>query len=137
MKRLYVLALAGLMAAGATGCAYTAKPDPQAQNRKVHHVVIVWLKRAGDEQLRQHYIQQSEGLAKLPGVLAYTVGTPAAIKRGRANTALDDSYDVAVSSIYESQQAYEAFLQNPEYLRLAQQELRPLVDKYKVYDFID
>ncbi|QSB00041.1 Dabb family protein [Methylomonas sp. EFPC1] len=137
MKCLYVLALAGLLAAGGTGCAYTAKPDQQAQNRKVHHVVIVWLKQAGDEQLRQHYIQQSAGLAKLPGVLAYDVGTPAAIKRGRANAALDESYDVAVSGIYESQQAYEAFLQNPEYLRVAQQVLRPLVDKYKIYDFIE
>lgn len=137
MKHLYAIALAGLLAAGGTGCAYNAKLDQQAQNRKVYHVVIVWLKHAGDEQLRQQYIQQSEGLAKLPGVLAYTVGTPAAIKRGRANTALDDSYDVAVSGIYESQQAYEAFLQNPEYLRVAQQVLRPLVDKYKIYDFIE
>ncbi|MGZ0078938.1 Dabb family protein [Methylomonas sp. BW4-1] len=137
MKRLYVLALAGLLAAGGTGCAYTAKPDQQAQNRKVHHVVIVWLKQAGDEKLRQQYIQDSAGLAKLPGVLAYDVGTPAAINRGRANAALDESYDVAVSGIYESQQAYEAFLQNPEYLRVAQQVLRPLVDKYKIYDFIE
>jgi quinol monooxygenase YgiN len=137
MKRLYAVALACLLASGGTGCAYNAKPDQHAQNRKVHHLVIVWLKQAGDEKLRQQYIQDSAGLAKLPGVLAYAVGTPAAINRGRSNAALDESYDVAVSSVYESQQAYEAFLKNPEYLRVAQQLLRPLVDKYKVYDFIE
>ncbi|AMK75255.1 MULTISPECIES: Dabb family protein [Methylomonas] len=137
MKRLYPVALAGLLAASGTGCSYHAKAEHNLRSHKVHHVVIVWLKQAGDEKLRQQYIQESEGLAKLPGVLAYDVGTPAAINRGRPNAALDESYDVAVSGVYESQQAYEAFLRSPEYLRVAQQVLRPLVDKYKVYDFIE
>ncbi|OQW78683.1 MAG: stress protein [Proteobacteria bacterium ST_bin11] len=137
MKRHYAVVLACLLTASGTGCAYNAKPAHHVQHRKVHHLVIVWLKQAGDENARQHYIQESEGLAKLPGVLAYDVGTPASINRGRPNAALDESYDVAVSSVYESQQAYEGFLQNPDYLRVAQQVLRPLVDKYKVYDFIE
>ncbi|MBD9357164.1 Dabb family protein [Methylomonas albis] len=137
MKCLYPVALVCLLAASGTGCAYNPKADHRLQSHKVHHLVIVWLKQAGDEKLRQQYIQESEGLAKLPGVLAYDVGTPAAVNRSRPNAALDESYDVAVSSVYESQQAYEAFLQNPEYLRLAQQVLRPLVDKYKVYDFFE
>lgn len=137
MKRVYAAALACLLASSGSGCAYNAKRDHPAQTRKVHHLVIVWLKQAGDETLRQQYIQDSEGLAKLPGVLAYAVGTPAPINRGRANAAVDESYDLAVSGVYESQQAYEAFLQNPDYLRVAQQLLRPLVDKYKVYDFIE
>ncbi|MCQ8116452.1 Dabb family protein [Methylomonas rosea] len=137
MKRLYAVALACLLAASGTGCSYNAKPEHPAQNRKVHHLVIVWLKQAGDEKLRQQYIRDSAGLAKLPGVLAYDVGTPAPINRGRPNAAVDESYDLAVSGVYESQQAYEAFLQNPDYLRVAQQLMRPLVDKYKVYDFIE
>jgi quinol monooxygenase YgiN len=137
MKCIFPVALACLLTFSGTGCSYNAKSDHHAQNRKVHHLVIVWLKQAGDEKLRQQYIQDSEGLAKLPGVLAYAVGTPAPINRGRVNAAVDESYDLAVSGVYESQQAYEAFLQNPDYLRVAQQLLRPLVDKYKVYDFIE
>lgn len=137
MKCIFPVALACLLTFCGTGCSYNAKSDHHAQNRKVHHLVIVWLKQAGDEKLRQQYIQDSEGLAKLPGVLAYDVGTPAPINRGRVNAAVDESYDLAVSGVYESQQAYEAFLQNPDYLRVAQQLLRPLVDKYKVYDFIE
>lgn len=133
MKRLYTAALVILLALGGTGHASDAQAE--SDGRKIHHLVVVWLKQAGDEKLRQQYIEESKRLAELPGVLAYDVGTPAAIQRGHANAAVDESYDVAVSSVYESREAYEAFLKNPEYLRVAQQVLRPLVDKYKVYDF--
>lgn len=133
MKRLYSAALVILLAVGGTSHASDAQAE--SDDRKIHHLVVVWLKQAGDEKLRQQYIEESKRLAQLPGVLAYDVGTPAAIQRGHANAALDESYDVAVSSVYESREAYEAFLKNPEYLRVAQQVLRPLVDKYKVYDF--
>lgn len=132
MKRLYSLVLSALLA----GSGYVqAEPDTEAH--KVHHLVIIWLKQAGDEKLRQQYIEESKPLARLPGVLAYDMGSPAAIKRGHANPALDESYDIAISSTYESRQAYEDFLKNPEYARIAQQVLRPLVDTYKVYDFIE
>ena len=101
----------------------------------LHHVVIIWLKQHGDEQIRQQYIKESQVLAQLPGVLSYQIGTPASIQRQRPNAAVDDSYDLAVSSRFESQQAYEDFLKHPLYLKLAQESLRPLVDQYKIYDF--
>jgi len=100
-------------------------------------MVVIWLKQPGDAQLRNQYIQASKPLAKLPGVLAYDVGTPATIQRAHASKALDDSYDVAVSAVYESPEAFAAFLQDPEYQRIAKEVLRPLVDKYKVYDFVE
>lgn len=104
---------------------------------KIHHLVIIWLKQAGDDKVRQQYIEESKGLSRLPGVIAYDIGAPAVISRGRANPALDESYDLAISSSYESRQAYEEFLKNPEYLRVAQQVLKPLVDRYQVYDFVE
>ncbi|WP_446810366.1 Dabb family protein [Methylomonas sp. 2BW1-5-20] len=137
MKRLYRVALALMLAIGGTSGFSAAQADADAESHKVHHSVIVWLKQAGDEKLRRQYIDESKRLAELPGVLAYEVGTPAAINRGHANAAVDESYDVAVAAVYENREAYEAFLKNPEYLRVAQQVLRPLVDKYKVYDFME
>jgi len=104
---------------------------------KIHHVVIVWLKQHGDTQLRQQYIEQSKPLADLPGVLSYQVGMPANIKRARLNPAVDESYDLAVDSVFESQQAYEDFLKHPDYVRLAQEVLKPWVESYKVYDFAE
>lgn len=104
---------------------------------KLHHVVIIWLKQPGDTTVRQQYIAASKPLAELPGVLSYEVGIPATVKRSHANAAVDESYDVAVASVFESRQAYEAFLKNPQYAQIAQSVLRPLVGKYRVYDFVE
>lgn len=137
MKRCCSMALPVLLGLAGLICATAAHAEPEAGSRKVHHVVVVWLKQAGDENVRWQYIEASKSLAQLPGVLSYEIGTPAAIRRGHASTALDESYDLAISSSYQSQQAFEDFLKNPEYVRVAQQVLRPLVDSYKVYDFIE
>lgn len=135
MGRCYSMALSmTLIGLINFGCS-PVKPD--SDEHRVHHVAVVWLKQAGDEAVRRQYIEASKPLARLPGVLSYEVGTLAKISRGRANAAVDESYDLAISSSYESQQAFEDFLKNPEYLRVAQQELKPLVDRYRVYDFIE
>jgi hypothetical protein len=38
---------------------------------------------------------------------------------------------------FPSPQAFADFLKSPQYLKLAQEELRPMVDKYKVYEFVE
>lgn len=129
MSRLMPLLLACLL----TGCAATPPESPH----RLHHLVVVWLKQPGDAGLRQRYIDESKPLARLPGVLAYDVGGPARVKRRHVSAALDESYDVAVAGVFENQAAFEAFLKNPTYGRIAQEVLRPLVEKYRVYEFID
>ena len=114
-----------------------AETPVENPSHSVHHVVIVWLKQHGDEAIKQQYITASKPLVDIPGVLSYTIGIPAAIKRARPNPAVDESYDLAISSRFVSEQAYEEFLKNPEYLKLAQEVLRPLVEKYSIYDFVD
>ena len=114
-----------------------AQAPAEAGQHKIQHVVIVWLKQHGDAEVQQQYIAASKPFAALPGVLSYIVGTPATSKRERPNPALDETYDVAVSSSFENQQAYEAFLKNPDYVKVAMEVLRPLVDRYKVYDFVE
>ncbi len=122
-----------------TGCA--SMPDKLPSDSQsadtLHHLVIIWLKQPGDATVRQQYIDASKPLANLPGVLSYQVGVPATIKRSHANASLDESYDVAIASVFESPQAYEAFLKNPQYAQIAQGVLRPLVEKYQVYDFVE
>jgi hypothetical protein len=134
MKTVFLALLSILILSAGSAHAETGE---EAGAHKVHHLVIVWLKQAGDAQARQHYIAASKALAELPGVLSYDVGTPADIKRQRPNAALDESYDVAVSATFPSPQAFADFLKNPQYLKLAQEELRPMVDKYKVYEFVE
>lgn len=110
----------------------------QAESKHtIHHVVIIWLKQHGDQAVRQQYIDASQFLAELPGVLAYELGVPAEIKRSRVNPALDESYDIAIHSQFESAEAFSAFMADPNYLKLAQETLKPLVDHYQMYDFTD
>jgi len=120
------------------GACHVLTPDPIAPSGgSVHHVALVWLKQAGDPAARRQYIELSRPLENLPGVLSYRLGTPLEVRRERASTALDKGYDVAVSATFADPDALEAFLKNPDYQTVAQQQLRPLVDKYKVYEFAE
>ena len=134
MKCFKFLFLFMLMLVSNPGMAQTTA---DAVQHKIQHVVIVWLKQHGDVEIQQQYIAASKPLAALPGVTSYLVGLPANIKRERPNPALDESYDLAVSSSFENQQAYQEFLKNPEYVKVAMEILRPLVDRYRVYDFVE
>ena len=130
--------LVGLLLSLLNGCAVsTPSVEAETQSHRLHHLVVIWLKNSGDETMRQQYIEASKDLAQLPGVLAYDLGTPATIKRSHTSSALDESYDVAIAAEFESEEAFATFLKNPEYQRVARQVLRPLVDKYKVYDFVE
>ena len=104
---------------------------------KAHHLVVVWLKQHGDKNIRNQYIEASKGLAKLPGVLSYNIGTPAMMKRDNPSPALDDSFDIAISSTFESLQALENYSKHAEHHKVIQDVLKPLVAKYKVYDFVE
>lgn len=135
MVRYFLIIFVGLV----TGCAIN-QPDSNANSQtpqRLHHVVVVWLKHAADPAAIARYIDASQSLARLPGVVSYQVGQPAKMPQRRASKALDESYDIAVASVFESQQAYAAFLKNPDYARLAQETLRPLVQTYRVYDFVE
>lgn len=128
----------GLLLSGCASLMPSGGPGAEVQSqRHLHHVAVVWLKPPADERVKQQYIEASRAFAGLPGVLNYQIGVPAQIKRSRTSAALDESYDIAVSAVYESQEAFEAFIKHPEYQRVAQQILRPLVDRYKVYDFVE
>ena len=120
-----------------SACSATRLPVAESKQHRLHHVAVIWLKKAGNETARTHYIQACQRLAHLPGVVSYDAGMPANVKRSRANRAVDESFDVAVSAVFESREAFEAFLKHPDYVAAAQKELRPLVDKYKVYEFIE
>lgn len=106
--------------------------DPTA----IHHLVVVWLK-TDQPNAAQIYREASQLLADLPGVLEYKVASRANIVRSRPNPSVDDGFDLIVDSQFESASALEAFLKHPDYVRIAQEQLRPLVDHYRVYDFVD
>lgn len=103
----------------------------------VHHVAVIWLNTHGDEDLRQRYVNAIQPLAQLPGVVEYAVGTQLSVPRSRPNAAVDSSFDLVVHSRFSDLAAYQAFLANPDYLRIAQTTLKPMVERYQVYEFVE
>lgn len=131
MKRLLNIALClALLAGGAQ--AWAGEGQPGEAHGLVHHVVIVWLKEPGSQAARERYLAISRGMAKLPGVLSYHVGT--SIPGTRA--VVDSSYDVAVVAVFKDKQALDEYNAGPLHQQ-AIDELRPLVQKVVVYDFAD
>lgn len=132
--------LLSLFLLSAALCAVTtvhAEAPSAKAGGKAFHVTVIWLKQHGDAVARQKYIEASKRLAKLPGVLAYNIGTMTDIKRDKPSHAVDDTYDIAISSTFESKQALENYLQHPEHHKVVHEVLKPLVEKYKVYDFVE
>lgn len=113
------------------------RPTNTIDDKKVHHVVIIWLKQHGDPEARRKYIEGSKRLSKLPGVLSYDIGPIANIQRDKPSAAVDDSFDIAVSATFENKEALENYSKHPEHGKVIHDVLKPLVDKYRVYDFSD
>lgn len=113
------------------------RPANIIDGKKYHHVVVVWLKQHGDPEAQRKYIEGSKRLSKLPGVLNYDIGPVANIKRDKPSPSVDDSFDIAISATFESKKALENYSKHPEHHKVIQDVLKPLVDKYKVYDFAE
>lgn len=130
LKQALIAFLVGTAVANGQLALAETEPAAGIANR-VHHVVIVWLKDAGNRAAREQYIAHSRRLAKLPMVLDYRVGTP--LPGGRE--IVDSSYDVAVVSTFANPQAVTDYVEHPEHKQIIEQALKPLVAKAIVYDF--
>ena len=137
MKLVFVKPVLFLAVALSLAAAVQAGEAAGASGGKAYHVTVIWLKQHGDAAARQKYIEASKRLSELPGILSYNIGTITKINRDKPSHAVEDSYDIAISSTFESQQALENFLKNPEHHKIVHEVLKPLVEKYKVYDFVE
>ena len=137
MKILSIKPVLFLMMALSLATVCHAEESINKSGGKAYHVTVIWLKQHGDVEARQKYIEASKQLSKLPGVLSYNIGTVTAINRDKPHHAVDDTYDIAISSTFENKEALENFLKNPEHHKVVHEVLKPLVDKYKVYDFVE
>jgi hypothetical protein len=100
---------------------------------RVHHVVLCWLKSAGDAEARDRIIEVSKGFADIPGVVSVSAGPVLPSNRAIVNS----SFDVAVVLVFEDRRALAAYLEHPEHKRALDQVLKPLVEKIAIYDFVE
>ncbi len=102
------------------------------ENKKITHVVMVWLKEPGNEQQRAEFIKASEQLNDLPGIVNRHVG----VVRSSDRIIVNDTFDVAVTVTMESEAALKAYLNNPKHKKILKEKIKPLTNRVVVYDFI-
>ena len=112
----------------ASGCAHTGRSETQ-----IVHVVLVWLKDAGNAKHKAQIIDATRGFAQLPGVVEVRVGEPMPSSR----PVVDASFDVGLYMVFQSNDALKRYLTHPLHKETVQKVLRPLAHKTIVYDFID
>ena len=122
MKGLLLLML--LVTSGCAGLG--TRPDGALQ-----HVVLVWLKDAGNAEQRARIIEVSRSFRSIPGVLDVQAGKAVASDRG----IVDDSFDVGILVVVPDERRLREYLDHPIHQKAKNDVLVPLVEKILVYDF--
>ncbi len=97
----------------------------------IAHVVVCWLKNAGDTDGRNKLVAASQTFREIPGILSISAGPVLPGKR----TGLDASFDVALVITFEDARALENYEKHPLHLQRVKDTLLPLVKKFTTYDF--
>lgn len=116
-----------LLTTALLACAGPVKPPA----RTLEHVVVVWLKEAGNTTHRQTVLDASEVLRTIPGVRSLKSGTVIASERA----IVDSSFDLALIVSFDDRADMDAYLVHPLHVQLVNDTLKPLVAKIRVFDF--
>ena len=109
-----------------SSCAAIAPP---ARPDSVDHVVLVWLKRPGNEADRQQLVEIGKELRAIPGIQFLDSGTALPSER----PTVDDSFDIGYVMRFDSPAALEAYAIHPVHVK-AKDALLSLSDRILVYD---
>ena len=101
------------------------------QDGALQHVVLVWLKDAGNAAQRARIIAVSKSFRDLPRVLHVPAGKAVASERD----IVDDSFDVGILVVVSDDRRLREYLAHPIHQRAKNDVLLPLVEKILVYDF--
>jgi hypothetical protein len=115
------------------GCAGYRQTPPQAEAPGVVHIVLYWLKEAGNPAHRRAIIERAQDFRYMPGVLDLHVG--AAVKSN--GTIPDDSFDVGVQLRFDSIESMNRYLVDPVHVRADREVFGPLCRRVQAYDFYD
>lgn len=100
---------------------------------QVEHVVLVWLKDAGNEAKRSEIIATARSFQKdIPGILSISAGAPLPSDR----PVVDDSFDIGLVMRFENAAALAAYETHPVHVKAVQEILKPASKKLQVYDVV-
>ncbi|CAH0992424.1 hypothetical protein SIN8267_02544 [Sinobacterium norvegicum] len=97
----------------------------------INHTVYLWLKQPGNVEHRQQIMAAAKQLAAIEGVESLTTGMVVSSDR----TIVDDSFDVAISMEFSSEQQMNSYLINEQHVAIVAGQIQPLLASIVVYDF--
>jgi hypothetical protein len=106
---------------------------PPPDSGAVHHIVLCWLKDAGNADHRARIMEVSRSFRRIPGVRDVRVGQ--ALESDRP--IVDDSFDVAISFVFSDSRHLAEYLAHPAHRKATEEVLLPLVQRTVVYDFTE
>ena len=108
-------------------------PVGKSVEGRINHVVLCWLKNAGDQQGRAKIIEVSKTFREIPGVLEVRVGEVVLSDRD----IVEDGYDVAIMLSFKSKADMDSYIAHPAHKKAVAEVLKPLVSKILVVDFAE
>jgi hypothetical protein len=119
-----------IMNLGACAAKPQAATEPRLNSGRVAHVVVCWLKEAGNAEQRAVLIRESQKFMEIPGVVDVVAGEVMPSQRA----VVDSTFDVAVVILFKSAAALEAYSAHPVHRQAVKEHLNPLVAKLLIYD---
>ncbi|MDK3161858.1 Dabb family protein [Kamptonema cortianum] len=108
-------------------------PCQAEESLAVAHVVVVWLKEPGNQEQIDKIIATSRGFHKIPGVTSVKAGRAISSER----PVVDSSYDVAIIITFANERAMREYDTHPLHKKAVEEVIKPLVEKFIVYDFFE
>lgn len=98
---------------------------------QVNHIVLLWLKADVTNVKTEEIIRRTRELSNIEGVQQLQIGRSIASDR----QIVDDSFDIGIYMRFNSKQAMQRYLQNPQHIVLVNKYIKPNIVKIVVYDF--
>jgi hypothetical protein len=95
------------------------------------HIVIFWTVPARPEAADEVIAGANKLLKAIPGLTHFHIGKMV----GSQRPVVDQTYQVALNTVFTSKQAQDAYQVHPQHLEFIAQCVKPFVKKVLVYDF--
>jgi hypothetical protein len=95
------------------------------------HVVIFWTDPAKPHAVEEVIAGANKFLKPIPGMTHFHIGRMV----GSARPVVDQTYQVALNTVFTSKQAQDDYQTHPQHLEFIEQCVKPFVKRVLVYDF--
>lgn len=95
------------------------------------HIVIFWTDPTKPEAAEAVIAGANKHLKNIPGLTHFHIGKMV----GSQRPVVDQTYQVALNTVFASKQAQDEYQVHPEHLKFVAEYVKPLVKKVLVYDF--